>query len=211
MPVISTLQSRLGSHFRFKLRNVGYCCLFRLFSINCSMSKTAPVVSVSKRKRSRKRQTVQVVGWVSPQLRAELERLASVEHVSLSRLVATLLAEAVRQKLHVQHAVLLQPIIETTLQREMRRYTTRLALLLVRCLFASEQTRSLVTNLLRRQPGVTQPVLEEILDGSARAAKRNLTRKTPQLETIIDEFAAWFQEPSQTGQEGSQTSQEDET
>jgi hypothetical protein len=158
------------------------------------MSKTAPVVSVPKRKRSRKRQTVQVVGWVSPQLKAELERLAAREHLSLSCLVATLLGEAVRQKLHVQHAVLLQPIIETTLQREMRRYTTRLALLLVRCIFASEQTRSLATNILRQQPGMTQPLLEEILDGSSNAAKRNLTRKTPQLEAIIDEFAAWLQE-----------------
>ena len=149
------------------------------------------------RKRSRKRRTVQVAGWIPAPLKTELERLAREEKLSLSRIVGTLLAEGVRQKLHVQHAVLLQPIIETTLRREMRSYSHRLALLLVRTSYASEQLRGLVTNILARQPGVTQPVLQEILDGSSNAAKRNLTRKTPQLETIIEEFAAWMQEEEQ--------------
>ena len=68
----------------------------------------------------------------------------------------------------------------------------RMAMLLVRSMFASEQTRALVTNVLGRQPGVTQPVLEHILDGSSNAAKRNITRVTPQLAALIREIERWL-------------------
>jgi hypothetical protein len=58
--------------------------------------------------------------------------------------------------LHIQHAVLLQPIVEQAIARQMRAYSGRIAILLVRSLFASEQTRSLVTNILGRQQGITR-------------------------------------------------------
>ena len=76
----------------------------------------------------------------------------------------------------------------------MRSYSNRLAVLLVRSLFESSQTRSLVTNILGRQVGVTQPVLETILNGSSNTAKGNITRVTPQLKKIIAEVESWMQE-----------------
>ena len=76
----------------------------------------------------------------------------------------------------------------------MRSYSTRLAVLLVRVAFASEQTRSLVTNILGRQQGVTTTILNQILDGSSKAAKGKITYKTPQLESIIAEVEQWFTE-----------------
>lgn len=139
---------------------------------------------------------MQVAGWISPQLKAELARIASQEKLSVSKTVATILEEGVRQKLHIQHAILLQPIIETTIRREMRAYSSRLAILLVRSLFASEQTRSIATNILGRQAGVTQPVLEEILNGSSNTAKRNITRVTPQLSDLVEEIKKWMGEES---------------
>ncbi|MDQ3975224.1 MAG: hypothetical protein M3264_01730 [Thermoproteota archaeon] len=68
-----------------------------------------------------------------------------------------------------------------------------LAFLLVRVAFASEQTRSLATNILGRQPGMTSDNLNEILDASSEAAKDKITRRTPQLEEIIAEVERWFQ------------------
>ena len=68
----------------------------------------------------------------------------------------------------------------------------RAALLLVRSMFASEQTRALTTNILGRQPGVTQEVLDHILDGSSDTAKRNITRVTPQLASLIHEIEQWL-------------------
>lgn len=146
-------------------------------------------------KRSTKRKTVQVVGWIAPQLKAELERIADQEKLSLSRTVASILEEGVRQKLHIQHAILLQPIIETTISREISRTSNRLAALLVMAVFASEQTRGIITNLLNRQPGMTPTILDHILDGSRKTATRNLTRHSPQLEKIMTEiFEQWRQE-----------------
>ena len=128
---------------------------------------------------SRTRQTVQVSAWVKPAIKAELQRLASQECLSLSQTCATLLEEAIRQKLHVQHAVLLQPIIETTIRNEVRRNFSRFVLLLMRIAFEEGQTRRMVTN---------------ILDASSREAKKTIFLKTPQIASLIEEFEQWLQE-----------------
>src|SRR5260370_8205081 len=93
----------------------------------------------------------------------------------------------------MEYGALLQPIIEQAIAKQMRSYSNRIAILLVRSLFASEQTRSLVTNILGRQPGVSQPVLEHILNGSSSVAKRKITRLTPQLKAIYVEVKQWYQ------------------
>jgi hypothetical protein len=95
--------------------------------------------------------------------------------------------------LDLQYGALLQPIIESAIRQQMRSMSTRLAFLLVRVAFASEQARSLVTNVLGRQQGVTPSVLNEILDGSSKAAKGKITQRTPQLEELITEVERWFQ------------------
>ena len=110
----------------------------------------------------------------------------------MSQTIAALLEEALRQKLHVQHAVLLQPIIEQAIATHLRSMSSRLAFLLMRVAFASEQTRSLVTNILGRQPGITPQVLNDILDHSADAAKSKITKQSPQLQDLITEVEQWF-------------------
>jgi hypothetical protein len=92
----------------------------------------------------------------------------------------------------LQYGALLQPIIESAIRQQMRSMSTRLAFLLVRVAFASEQTRGLVTNVLGKQQGVTPAVLNEILDGSSKAAKGKITHCTPQLEELIAEVERWF-------------------
>jgi hypothetical protein len=141
---------------------------------------------------NRKRKNVQVVSWVRPVVKAELQRIADAEGLSVSSVSAAFLEQALQQNLHTQHAALLDPIIEKAIRKHMRSYSTRLAVLLVRVAFASEQTRSLVTNILGRQPGVTTTILNQILDGSSKAAKGKITYKTPQLESIIAEVEQWF-------------------
>jgi hypothetical protein len=146
------------------------------------------------RQHSRTRQTVQVSAWVKPAIKAELQRLAGQEGLSLSQTSAALLAEAIRQKLHIQHAVLLQPIIETTIRKELNRNFSRFVLLLMRIAFEEGQTRRMVTNILGRQPGVTSALLEHILDASSREAKKTIFLKTPQIASLIEEFEQWLQE-----------------
>ena len=130
--------------------------------------------------------------WVEPAVKAEVERIAEQEGVSLSAAGAAFLREAVRQKLHVQHAVLLQPIIEQAIRRQMGTLSTRLAWLLVRVAFDAGQTRSLVTNILGRQAGVSPEVLKTILAGSGKSAKANITRRTPQMTELIEAVEKWM-------------------
>src|SRR5260370_1627476 len=93
----------------------------------------------------------------------------------------------------MKYGIVLETIIERTITKHLRARDNRLAILLVRSLFSTEQTRSLVTNILGRQPGVSQPVLEHILNGSSNVAKRKITRLTPQLKAIYVEVKQWYQ------------------
>src|SRR5436190_10543867 len=139
-----------------------------------------------------KRQTVKLTLWVKPAVKHEFQRIAEAEGLSLSRTGAAALEQWVAQQSHIQHRGIFQPMIEQAIAKEMRAYSSRIALLLVRSLFASEQTRALVANILGRQPGVSQEVLDHILDGSSDTAKRNITRVTPQLASLIHEIEQWL-------------------
>src|SRR5436305_6166624 len=114
-----------------------------------------------------KRQTIKLTTWVKPGVKAELQRIAQAEGLSLSRTGAGALEEWLARRSHIQHRGIFQPMIEQAIATQMRAYSSRIALLLVRSLFASEQTRALVANILGRQPGVSQDVLDHILDGSS--------------------------------------------
>jgi hypothetical protein len=65
---------------------------------------------------------------------------------------------------------------------------------LVRIAFDAGQTRSLVTNILGRQQGVTQPVLKTLMDSSGRSAKANIMRRTPQISQLISSVEQWMLE-----------------
>src|SRR5436305_7950612 len=138
---------------------------------NSSRSQTRPTP---------KRQTRHTTLHLKPRVRAELERVADMEGLSVSATGAAIIEKWLLQNIQTQYATLLETSIDKSIGKHMRSYSTRLAVLLVRVAFASEQTRGLVTNILSRQPGVSQPVLEDILNGSSNTAKRNITRITPQ-------------------------------
>ena len=135
---------------------------------------------------------VHITSWVHPSVREAYKDIAKTEGLSLSRVTGTFLEESLARRLHIQHAGILEPVIEQAIAKEMRAYSSRIAMLLVRAMFASEQTRALVTNILGRQQGVDQPTLERILDGSSDTARRNITRVTPQLAALIQEVEKWL-------------------
>ena len=148
--------------------------------------------SRSQKRPTPKRKTVHLTLWVKPVVKAELERIAASEGLSVSATGGALLEKALQHHIDMQYHALLQPIIEQAIAQQMRSYSSRIAVLLVRSLFASEQTRGIVTNILGRQPGVTPDVLTTILDGSSNTAKGNITRVTPQLAELIDAVERWI-------------------
>jgi hypothetical protein len=144
----------------------------------------------AKKHGSNKRKTVHLVLWVKPIVKAELKRIADQEGLSLSKAAGTLLARALDGHMDRNYNALLTPVIESAINKEMRSYSNRIATLLARTLFASEQTRSLTTNIVGRQPGITEDLLKHILAMSQKAAKGNLTRKTP--PELIDAIEQWL-------------------
>ena len=116
-----------------------------------------------------------------------------MEGLSVSATGAAIIEKWLVQNIQTQYATLLETIIDKSIGKHMRSYSNRLAFLLVRVAYASEQTRSLVTNILHRQPGITDELLTHILDSSSKTAKRNITARTPQLATIIAELEQIFQ------------------
>ncbi len=65
-------------------------------------------------------------------------------------------------------------------------------MLLVRGVLDAGQIRRLVINILARQPGMTEQVLDEIIDGSMTGARKHITRMTPQLASLIAEVEQWL-------------------
>ena len=144
------------------------------------------------KKHSTKRQTVSAVGWVKKPISVEIDRIAGCDGLTRSKTIATLLEEAVRQRLHTQHAVLLTSIVEQAIAKQMTRERARIAALLVRIAFDANQTRTLATNILGRQPRMNPEKLTTILDASFRKAKTDITRRTPQIETLIAAVQNWL-------------------
>jgi hypothetical protein len=149
----------------------------------------------SKKHGSSRRKTVHLVLWVKPIVKAELQRIAEQEGLSLSRAGGALLSRALQQNLDMQYNALLTPVIETAIKKEIHSYSNRIATLLARTLFASEQTRSLTTNILGRQPGITEDLLKTILAMSQKAAKGNLTRKAP--PELVAAIEQWLLSPDE--------------
>ena len=132
-----------------------------------------------------KRRTVQLTLWTNPIVKAEIQRIAKREGLSVSAVGAAFLEKALQQNADLEYGELLRPIIESAIEENLQTMSTRLALLLVRVAFASEQTRSLVTNILKRQPGLSSEALDDILDRSADAAKSKITRKPHSLRSLL--------------------------
>jgi predicted HAD superfamily phosphohydrolase len=93
----------------------------------------------------------------------------------------------------MQYGALLQPIIERTISKHMRSRDNRLAFLLARAAYESGMTKGLVLFVLK-QAGVDQKRLKAMLDESSRKARTTLLKRTPQLETVLSEVAAWLEE-----------------
>jgi len=141
-----------------------------------------------------KRQTVKLTAWVKPSVKHELQRIAEAEKLSLSRTGAAALEDWLAKRLDMHYASFLEPIIQRALAKGMRAYSSRIAMLEVRSLFITEQTRAITYNILRRQPGMTDEKLDDIMDSSKNVAKRNIGQVSPELVPIMQALAQWLEQ-----------------
>lgn len=141
-----------------------------------------------------KRQTVHYTTHIKPSVKTELQRIARAEGLTTSRVGAVAIEDWLARRSHIQHRGIFQPMIERAIAKEMRAYGSRLAMLLVRSLFTSEQTRAIAYNILRKQPGLTDEKVDDIMDGSKNTAKRNIGQVSPELAPIIPVIEQWLEQ-----------------
>jgi hypothetical protein len=149
--------------------------------------------SRSQNRPTPKRKTVHLTLWVKPIVKAELQRRAQRDGLSVSSVGASFLEKAMQANIDMQYSALLQPIIEQTISKHLRARDNRLAFLLARAAYESGQTKGLALYILK-QAGVDQARLKAMLDESSRKARTTLLKRTPQLETVLSEVAAWLEE-----------------
>jgi hypothetical protein len=88
---------------------------------------------------------------------------------------------------------MLEPILDKIHAKNTRGLRSFLMLILSRLAFDIGQTRAMVTNILVRQPGMTQAALDDILSKSGETAADNITRITPQISGIMQSVKEWLQ------------------
>jgi hypothetical protein len=142
---------------------------------------------------------VKVTLWVKPAVKDELARIATREQTSLSATGSAFLERAIQGHIDMQYGALLRPIIEGAIAARSRARDARFAALLVRIAYDVGQTRSLVTNLLARAPGVNPELLQTILDRSDERATANLTHLSPQITQLIEAVKQWVAEGGEEG------------
>jgi hypothetical protein len=122
----------------------------------------------------------------------QLEAQEGKGEVSLSSVGGAFLERGLQQNVDMQYGALLGPIIEHAIDRRMRARDNRLVALLVRIAFETGQIRGIVTNNLAIQPGVTEDIIQTVLTNSEKEAKKNITRKTPQITEMLEELSQWM-------------------
>ncbi len=160
-------------------------------------TRAQPMKKISPRSQNNpnpKRHAVQLTLWIDPIVKRELQRVAEQEGLTVSKTGAAFLKQALQNNVDMHYSALLTPIIETAIDKRMRSRDTRLAWLLVRVAFDAGQTRSLVTNILGRQQGMTEDMLKNILAMSQRTSKGNITRRSPQIAELMEAVEKWLAE-----------------
>src|SRR5690349_877641 len=147
------------------------------------------------KKRSTKRRTVLAAGWVERPISEEIDRIAEDTGLTRSHTIAVLLEEAVHQELHMQHAVMLGPIIQKALAKERDTDRRRMGQLLVQNTVLTRQLLYLVTNLITRIGSTNPPTAErlhKILDWSKEKARENTFIHSEETEALIEAVGVWL-------------------
>ena len=152
-------------------------------------TRTAPKnaqIPPTRQKKTRLGKDVQLNLWVRPVVKAELERVAKREGLSVSSAGEALLEKALQQDMYTQHGALLETILDRAVGRHMRTYSDRNAGLQARNLQKTELVFSLVTNILGRMPGMDEETITKILRDADDAANASITRTTLKQRNIVE-------------------------
>jgi hypothetical protein len=162
--------------------------------VGAARARKVDINSDRVKKHSTKRQTVQAIGWVKRPISDEINRIAAHTGESRSSTIATLLEEAVHQRLHIQHAVMLSPLVRKAVLRGIQ----GLLPLLVSIAYDSNQTRHLTGNVLAKHTKIDE--LDQIRERTAKKAKDSILHQRPQIEELVEVANNWFAALEQEGE-----------
>ncbi len=159
------------------------------------------------KKRSVKRQTVQISGWGSPELKAEMGRIAESEGISLSQTVVAACEELVHQKLLKRREILEKPILEAFFDKKMNSVINRLSEYLGRSVYETGQLRWLYVNTLYHDAlnqiaAETDPKKKEqlskdfykLLDTSQKETIKSVKQWSPNIQDVVRAIKEYLRE-----------------
>jgi hypothetical protein len=165
------------------------------------MQATALFTHPPALKRRTRRQTIHTTLHLKPGARAELERVAGLRQLSISATGAALVEWALQQDLESQHGALFEAVMTRLMRERERVFDNRFAALFTRFAVEMGQVRQLVTNLLPAVPGMTEEHAYNIIEEAYSRSKRNLARRYPELEGIIDDLSKWLRNEEEAEEE----------
>ncbi len=176
----------------------------------------------SNKKDNIKVKLVPLTSHVHPLVKAELQRIAEQEQLSLSKVSSTAVEEWIHWKLHKQHEALMYPIVRQVIREELQAFGNRIVFFLMRIAIASEQARILITEVLKRvfiaitrieklitfltngkeqksqntKEGTqsTIEIFNTIVEKSYKMARANVFRKSYDMKRMLEEWEAWGKE-----------------
>ena len=132
------------------------------------------------------RTTVPATGWVERPVSWEIDRIAKESGQTRSHTIATLLKEAVHQRLHVQHAVMLSPLVRKSVVKGIQ----GLLPLLIAIAYDTHQTRTIAGVTLAKQ--VSAEEMDDIRERSAKQARNSILHQRSQIAELVEIAKGWF-------------------
>src|SRR5205807_7084016 len=119
---------------------------------------------------SKKRRTVQLNIWCSPQEWTAVDRIAATKQLSKSKVGRAFIQQGINQELHAQQEALQEPILDQLLHKHRKQDRK----ILIRERYTTERILAIVSGLLNAIPGIPQTTVDDIMTRSADVAKRNI-------------------------------------
>jgi len=127
---------------------------------------------------------------VPPHIKSEVVRIAKVHGWTESKAVATLLEQAITQRLGEQLGVMLKQAVRDAVKEEYGRQSNRHTKLTFHLLFLAEQIRLMVTNIYRIAVNFNQDKFYKAMKELKRVAKKNVLKPTKDFEELLAEWKA---------------------
>jgi hypothetical protein len=110
-------------------------------------------------------------------VKEEIQRLAKQEKLSDSAVGSAFLERQVQHNIDMQYGVMLEPIIEKTIERKFDSYANRVAYLAVQAYYAAEESRIINTKVLSYLFGSDTEIYNQIVEQARKDARDNIKKQ----------------------------------